>query len=170
MTDATDTTGPGAFPWELDPEPGYPDDREMAEGLPFGPALPRPRTRKGTAGTGPGELPREVPPPGSLDRIRLWATQTLAPAITTIAARQGTLADSQPPTFRQARARHHECAGHYTNWLARGQRLVYGYLHMALIKPALNYAEWATESELRAVIHVLLAAAVWLGLLLGGQL
>ena len=132
--------------------------------------IPRAHARDCAVETGTGELPGEVPSPGSLDRIRFWWTQTLVPAITTAAEKKGTLADSQPPTFRQARARHHECAGHYTSGLARGQRLAYGYLHMATVKPALNYLEWATESELRAVMHVLLGVAVWVGLWLAGLL
>lgn len=132
--------------------------------------VPRAYARDCAVETGPGELPGPVPSPGSLDRIRLWWVQTVVPAATAVAAKQGTLADSQPPTFRQARARHHECAGHYTNRFGRGQRVAYGYLHMATVKPALNYLEWATESELRAAIHILLAAAAWVLLLWAGLL
>lgn len=150
------------------------DDEEIRRVLEGTPApedtAPRAHARDCAVETGTGELPAEVPSPGSLDQIRLWATQTLVPFFTTLAEKQGTLADSQPMTFRQARAWHHECAGHYTNGFVRAQRLAYGYLHMALVKPALNYIEWATESELRAAIHVLLALAVWFGLLLAGQL
>jgi hypothetical protein len=150
------------------------DDREAWSGLeePPGGEVPaardslRSRARAREAAR-PGS---PVSFPGSLDRARLWLTQTLVPAITAVAEKQGTLADSQPPTFRQARARHKECAGHYTSSPAQAQRMAYGYLHMALIKAPLNYIEWATDSELRAVIHVALGLAAWLGLLLGGYL
>lgn len=80
------------------------------------------------------------------------------------------LANAQLPTFRQAQRRHHECAGHYGHPVPRGLRLAYGYGHMTLIKPLLNYTEWATDSPLRGTIHVLLALVIWLGLLAGGYL
>ena len=66
--------------------------------------------------------------------------------------RSDSLADSQPHTFRQARAWHHRCAGEFNALLLRWPRLAFGYLHMAVVKPALNLAEWVTESPVRCVI------------------
>jgi hypothetical protein len=68
--------------------------------------------------------------------------------------RPGTLADAQPPTFRQARDYHHRCAGEFNALLFSVPRIVWGYLHMTLVKPVLNLAEWVTESPLRCAVAV----------------
>ena len=47
----------------------------------------------------------------------------------------GSLAHSQPPTFRQARDRHHECARHYEALILRWPRLPWGYFHLLVIMP-----------------------------------
>jgi hypothetical protein len=75
--------------------------------------------------------------------------------------RPGSLVHSQPPTFRQARDRHHECARHYRHSAVRWPRLLWGYLHLLAIKPALNLAEWLTESPARFLVAVTVAAVIW---------
>ncbi len=86
--------------------------------------------------------------------------------ISAAASRPGTLPDAQPPTFRQAHARHRECAEH----TGGNFRMAYGWLHMTLVKAPLDYAEWGTQTPLGLFIHILLGLAVWLGLLAGGYL
>jgi hypothetical protein len=83
--------------------------------------------------------------------------------------RPGTLLHARSPTFREAQRRHHECASHHGS-VVGSARLAYGYLHMVLVKAPLNYAEWATDSPLRLLIHGMLAALAFAGLLLGGYL
>jgi hypothetical protein len=90
--------------------------------------------------------------------------------LTGVLDKPGTLLHAGPPSFRQAHARHVECASHHQWAVARSGRLLFGYIHLACVKPALNYLEWATDSPLRLTIHVLLGVAVWLTLLLGGYL
>jgi hypothetical protein len=76
--------------------------------------------------------------------------------------RDGSLIDAQPKTFRQARAWHHECAGHYEALAMRWPRLLWGYAHLLVIKPALNFLEWVTESPARLLVAVLLGAVIWI--------
>jgi hypothetical protein len=74
----------------------------------------------------------------------------------------GSLADAHPPTFRQARARHHECAGWFKTWPFVGWlRLAWGYAHLAVIKPALNLAEWITETPSRFFTALIIGAVIW---------
>jgi hypothetical protein len=86
--------------------------------------------------------------------------------ISAATSRPGTLPDAQPMTFRQAHARHRECAHHTGGIFREG----YGWLHMTLVKAPLNYFEWGTQTPLGLLIHILLGLAVWLGLLAGGYL
>lgn len=83
----------------------------------------------------------------------------------TIAAadRAGSLGDAQPPTLRQARQWHHRCAGHYQAGLIRWPRLLWGYLHLLLVKPALNAAEWVTASPIRLAVALAVFFAFWFG-------
>lgn len=76
--------------------------------------------------------------------------------------RPGSLVHSQPPTFRQSRDRHHECANHYQTWpIVRWLRLTWGYFHLLAIKPALNLLEWVTESPFRLLIAVIIGTVIW---------
>ena len=77
--------------------------------------------------------------------------------------RPGSLIHAQPPTFAQARERHHQCAGHYQAGLMRWPRLAWGYAHLLVIKPALNFAEWVTESPARCAVAlaVIVAVRLW---------
>jgi hypothetical protein len=77
--------------------------------------------------------------------------------------RAGSLPDAQPPTLRQARAEHHRCAGHYQAALLRWPRLAWGYVHLLVIKPALNGFEWVTFSPARSLVAVALLCAFWFG-------
>lgn len=77
--------------------------------------------------------------------------------------RAGSLPDAQPPTLRQARAGHHRCAGHYRSPLLRLPRLLWGYAHLLIVKPALNGLEWVTFSPARLAVAAAVTAAIWLG-------
>lgn len=76
--------------------------------------------------------------------------------------RAGSLGDAQPPTLRQARAEHHRCAGHYRAALLRWPRLLWGYVHLLLVKPALNGLEWVTASPARSLVAAALLAVIWI--------
>ena len=86
-------------------------------------------------------------------------------AVSAVAAldRAGSLPDAQPPTLRQARAEHHRCAGHYQAAAMRWPRLLWGYVHLLIIKPALNGFEWVTFSPARSAVVVALFFAFWFG-------
>lgn len=73
----------------------------------------------------------------------------------------GSLVHAQPATFAQARDRHHECAGHFGVPLVKGLRLLWGYIHLLVIKPALNLAEWITESPARFFITMAVGTVIW---------
>ena len=73
----------------------------------------------------------------------------------------GSLYLSRPPSFAQARDRHHECAGHFGSPLLKVLRLAWGYVHMLAVKPALNLAEWLTESPARFAVALTLGAVIW---------
>ena len=90
------------------------------------------------------------------------AAQRLAASAVALLDRPGSLIDAQPPTFRQARDRHHECAGHFQAALLRWPRYAWGYLHLLLIKPVLNLAEWITESPARFTVALAISAVIWL--------
>jgi hypothetical protein len=77
--------------------------------------------------------------------------------------RAGSLGDAQPPTLRQARAELHRCAGHYQAAFVRWPRLAWGYVHLLIIKPALNGLEWVTFSPARLAVALAVVAAIWLG-------
>ena len=77
--------------------------------------------------------------------------------------RAGALGDAQPPTLRQARAWHHRCAGHYEALIVRWPRLLWGYVHLLLVKPALNAAEWVTASPIRFAVATAVFFVFWLG-------
>lgn len=106
-----------------------------------------------------------VTPPASVTRDAVTqsarAARQAAVRAVAILDKPGSLAHSQPPTFAQARDRHHECAGHFSAPVLRWLRLTWGYAHLLLLKPALNLAEWITESPARLFITAALAAAVW---------
>lgn len=78
------------------------------------------------------------------------------------ADRAGSLGDAQPPTLRQARAWHHKCAGHYRAGILRWPRLLWGYLHLLIVKPALNGLEWVTASPARAAVAAAVLAVIWI--------
>ena len=76
--------------------------------------------------------------------------------------RAGSLPDAQPPTLRQAREWQHKCAGHYQSLLIRWPRLLWAYVHLLIIKPALNGLEWVTASPARSAVAAALLAVVWI--------
>jgi hypothetical protein len=73
----------------------------------------------------------------------------------------GSLYLAQLPSFAQARDRHHECANHFSSPLLQLLRLAWGYVHMLLVKPVLNYLEVATSSPAWCFVNVIIGLAVW---------
>ena len=154
MTDTSETYRRTTYrTW---PEPG-----EIPAGGGTGPSRARAGLRSGNRAGGTSrrgsfpQFPRPDPP-----MVRHRRSSPRSPRSRTRRARWRT--PSRPPSGRPAPGTTNAPGTTPTRCL-RNQRLVYGYLHMATVKPALNYIEWATESELRAVIHVLIAVAIWLG-------
>jgi hypothetical protein len=47
--------------------------------------------------------------------------------------------------------------------LIRWPRLLWGYVHLLIIKPALNAAEWVTASPIRLAVALAILAAFWFG-------
>jgi hypothetical protein len=76
--------------------------------------------------------------------------------------RAGSLPDAQPPTLRQARDWQHKCAGHYQAPLIRWPRLLWAYVHLLIIKPALNGLEWVTASPARSAVAAAILAVIWI--------
>ena len=108
--------------------------------------------------------PGELPSPGVVtDSIRrAWQVASLtATFLAGMLNKPGSLVHAQPPTFAQARDRHHECAGHFGSPLLKLLRLAWGYVHLLILKPALNLAEWLTESPARFTVALALSAVIW---------
>ena len=72
-----------------------------------------------------------------------------------------SLIHSQPPTFHEAWAHHHECARHYEAALLKYPRLAWGYFHLLVIKPLLNGLEWVTESPARFIVTAAILTIIW---------
>lgn len=72
-----------------------------------------------------------------------------------------TLLTSQPPTFIQAHTRMHECSRYFQSGFFRWPRLAWGYVHLLVVKPALNGLEWVTESPARAIPVAVLAYIIY---------
>lgn len=66
--------------------------------------------------------------------------------------RTTSLPDEQVKTLRQAWAWHRRCAAHYAAGLLRWPRQLWGAVHVTTVKPALNFAEWLTESPARCLV------------------
>lgn len=100
----------------------------------------------------------------ALDAVTQSARAAFRFTMSGIAAidRAGSLVDAQPPTFRQARDWHHTCARHYSAGLVRWPRLLWAYLHMLLVAPALRFAEWVTASPARAAVAAVILAVIWI--------
>lgn len=111
-----------------------------------------------------GQEDATVPASVALDAVTQGARAVRGVLVSGAAVldRPGSLIHAQPPTFAQARERHHQCAGHYQAALMRWPRLAWGYAHLLAVKPALNLAEWLTESPARLAVALAVAAAVWL--------
>jgi len=108
--------------------------------------------------------PDGLPSPGVVtDSIRRTA-RTLALAArfgAGMANKPGSLYLAQPPSFAQARDRHHECAGHFGSPLLKLLRLAWGYVHLLTVKPVLNYAEVATSSPAWFFANVAIGFIIW---------
>jgi hypothetical protein len=87
------------------------------------------------------------------------ARRTLGSAVAAL-DRQGSLIDARPLSFREARAHHHRCAAHYEPLIAI-PRLAWGYFHLLVVKPALNFLEWVTESPARFFVAVVVGVIIW---------
>jgi hypothetical protein len=76
--------------------------------------------------------------------------------------RPGSLVHAHPPAFAAARERHHEAAARHEMIPVLGAvRLAWGYAHLLLIKPVLNFLEWVTETPLRFFAAIALVFIVW---------
>jgi hypothetical protein len=117
---------------------------------------------------GAGAHARESVPPASL--LPSEAVTQRARALRRILARTAHLLDRpeslvhhHPPTFARARELHHEAAGRHSVRPFAHMRLVWGYAHLLLIKPVLNFLEWVTETPLRFSAVIILCVIVWIG-------
>lgn len=127
-------------------------------------AAPETPRRQGRTGASSVTLPSGTSLAAFTQRVRqagAVAGKTGARAAA-LADRPGSLVHSQPPTFHQSHARHHEAARHYEALLLRCPRLLWGYFHLLAIKPALNFLEWVTESPARLAVALAIAAIVWI--------
>ena len=86
------------------------------------------------------------------DTLAVRAAQWVAP--------KGSLLNSQPPTFAQQHERHQQCAAHFQSGIFRWPRLVWGYVHLLVVKPPLNLMEWITESPARTCVAVALCYVI----------
>lgn len=130
---------------------------------------------------GEGSLPAS-PSPDSIAEARAQARESLTPevagsssvvtdgirragqgAVRAVALldKPGSLAHSQPPTFKQAWDRHAECAKHYEALAVRLPRYWWGCFHLLVIMPPLYLALWLTESPARFLVAAAIIAAVW---------
>jgi hypothetical protein len=110
---------------------------------------------------------RSITPPASvaLDALTQGgraARQTMASALAAF-DKPGSLFGARPATFQEARAWHHQCAGHYEAALLRWPRLVWGYVHLLVVMPALRAAEWVTGSPARLFVTLAVTAVIWFG-------
>lgn len=77
--------------------------------------------------------------------------------------RPESLVHHHPPTFARARERHHEAAGRHSVPLFTALRLTWGYFHLLLVKPVLNFLEWVTETPLRFSAVIIFCVIIWIG-------
>jgi len=75
--------------------------------------------------------------------------------------RPGSLVHARPPSLARAREFHQGAAARHGAPALRAARLLYGYLHLLLVKPSLNFLEWATETPLRLAVAVIIGLVVW---------
>ena len=104
-----------------------------------------------------------LPPAAALTAVteRVRRAGQVASRAAAVLDKPGSLAHSQPPTFVQARDRHHECARHYEAPILRWPRLLWGWFHLLVIMPVLYLAVWVTESPARFLITAAITAAAW---------
>ena len=135
------------------------EEKAEQEALPLGAIS---RTLRRQARTRASSVTPDCPPSPEAVTQRVLAARVTLARITAWLDRPGSLAHAQPPTFARARELHHERASRYNLWTPlRVTRLVWGYLHLLLVKPVLNGLEWATESPLKATGLVILALIIW---------
>ena len=124
-----------------------------------------PETPTAEAGPESAQRARSVTPPFATARTavteRVRVAGHLAAKGMALLDKPGSLVHSQPPTFKQSRDRHHECAGHYGHSAVRWPRLLWGYFHLLVIMPVLYLVVWVTESPARFFITAILAAVIW---------
>lgn len=85
--------------------------------------------------------------------------------VTAAVSRPGSLVHDRLPTFAEAWARQCECARHYKTamwfpWL-QYPRYVWGFIHVCVVKPVLNFLEWLSESPLRFCITAVTVFAIY---------
>lgn len=135
------------------------EEKEVQEGISPEAAPESPCGQVRTRGTSVA-LPAGAALTAVTERVRK-AGQSASRAVALL-DKPGSLVHSQPPTFKQARDRHHECADHYQMWrFMAWLRLVWGYFHLLVIMPVLYLVVWVTESPGRFLVTAVLAAVIW---------
>lgn len=94
--------------------------------------------------------------------VRVRQAGDLAAKTVALLDKPGTLAHSQPPTFRQAHDRHKDCADWFRTPVMKCLRRAWGWFHLLVILPPLYLLAWVTESPLRLLIAAALITAIWL--------
>lgn len=123
-------------------------------------AIPDPLRRQ--ARTRASSVTPDCPPSPKVVTQRVLALRVCAARLAAFLDRPGSLAHAHPPTFARARELHHERATRHNLWAPlRIASLTWGYFHLLIIKPALNFTEWVTETPLRFLGAVILAVIIW---------
>lgn len=121
-----------------------------------------PESTADTRGYARASVPPAAPLPSRAVTERVRAVLPAVAKAMEFLDRPGSLMHAHPPTFARARELHHERAGRHNLWAPlRVARLAWGYFHLIVIKPALNFAEWVTETPLRLFGAAILALVVW---------
>lgn len=103
------------------------------------------------------------PAPVALDAVTAGAraVRRHGRSVTALLDRPESLFDTRPPSFREVRAWHRQCAVHYSAGLIRWPRQLWAFIHLFVIMPALRAAEWVTASPARFAVALAVALVVW---------
>ena len=138
-------------------------DEEVREGSEEGSSPPEPQpvnpTRRGA------QRAKSLTRAAFTALTAFWAVVTLrsrktGARVAAVVNGPGSLVHDRLPTFAEAWARQCECARHYKTamwcpWL-QYPRYVWGFIHVFVVKPLLNGAEWVTESTARSAVAAVL--------------
>jgi hypothetical protein len=132
---------------------------EIREGSPADFSLPHAQAES-------AQRAKSITPPASVafDAVTQGAQafrRGMTSAVTAL-DRPGSLFDVRPPTLKELRGWHHECAGHYDALLLSAPRRVWAYVHLAIVM-VLRGVEWITGSPIRLVVAAAVATLIWYG-------